>query len=174
MIEGVTYINDFIFADQELFVYLEQHEEWDIRVKARKTASYGVAYNYSQMNYPYRKMLPELTKICDSVNMVIGFEPNNCLINYYPNGESKMGFHADQTDILEDGTGVVIVSLGATRTLRFRNIQDNETLIDYSLATGSLLYMKQSVQRVWQHAIPKSNNNEARISLTLRRILESK
>ena len=87
---------------------------------ARKTASFGNAYNYSQINYPYQDFLPELEAINKKLNSVIGFEPNNCLINYYLNGKSKMGYHSDQTDILQTDTGIAIVSVGETRTLKFR------------------------------------------------------
>ncbi|MFT5096791.1 MAG: alkylated DNA repair dioxygenase AlkB, partial [Psychrobacter okhotskensis] len=41
-----------------------------------------------------------------------GYLPNNCLVNYYLDGSSKMGFHSDDTSQLADGTGVAILSLG--------------------------------------------------------------
>jgi len=123
------------------------------------------------MRYPYQPMLAPLSQICIDVNSAIGFEPNNCLINYYLDGKSKMGFHADQTDILEKNTGIAIVSLGETRILRFRNKENNSQIIDYELSSGSLLYMTQDVQRTWEHAIPKSNTSNGRMSLTLRKIV---
>jgi len=68
---------------------------------ARKTASYGKAYNYSQIEYPFQPLLHALEQLTDGIEQTIGFLPNNCLINYYPDGKSKMGFHSDQVDILE-------------------------------------------------------------------------
>lgn len=56
--EGITYIENFIDKPQELFNYLSENVNWDERMSARKTASYGKAYNYSQMAYPYRDFLP--------------------------------------------------------------------------------------------------------------------
>ncbi|RFZ95420.1 alpha-ketoglutarate-dependent dioxygenase AlkB [Mucilaginibacter conchicola] len=173
MIGGVTYIDSFLPAADALFSYLNEQVDWDVSMSARKTASYGVAYNYSQMSYPYRQMPDALEEICQTINKTIGFKPNNCLINYYGDGSSKMGFHADQTDILDKGTGVVIVSLGAARVLRFKNITDNDNLVDYKLASGSLLYMDQDVQAKWLHAIPKSDDVQPRISLTFRKILSA-
>ena len=80
-----------------------------------------------------------------------------------------MGYHSDQTDILYPETGIAIVSVGETRILRFRNTADKELFIDYNLLSGSLIYMTQEVQRVWQHAIPASNTDHGRISLTFRK-----
>ena len=124
---GITYINNFLEHPDSLFESLKTNVEWDEKMIARKTASFGVAYNYSQMSYPSKEMPHELSMICNKVNNVIGFEPNNCLINYYLNGKSKMGFHSDQTDILETNTGIVIVSLGDT--FRFFDLYDTRTTI---------------------------------------------
>lgn len=82
-----------------------------------------------------------------------------------------MGFHSDQTDILFEGTGVAIISLGQTRILRFRNIENKEIIKDYPLESGSLFYMTNEVQKEWQHAIPKSNTENGRMSLTFRKMI---
>lgn len=44
--DGITYIENFIDKPQELFDYLSEPINWDERMSARKTASYGKAYNY--------------------------------------------------------------------------------------------------------------------------------
>jgi len=171
MIDGITYIENFYPNATHLFKYLLENVGWDESMKARKTASFGVAYNYSQISYLDQKMPSDIQLICTAIERQIGFEPNNCLINFYENGQSKMGYHSDQTDILEGNTGVVIVSLGDTRVLRFRRISDKEDKIDYALPSGSLIYMNQEVQGLWQHAIPKSQSDQARMSLTFRKII---
>lgn len=168
---GITYIENFIDKPQELFDYLSETVNWDERMSARKTASYGKAYNYSQMAYPYRDFLPGLQTTIDHLKPLIGFEANNCLINYYADGSSKMGYHSDQTDILEPGTGIAIVSVGATRTLKFRNINDPELFLTYELTAGSLVYMSQEIQALWQHAIPKAKTEQGRMSLTFRKMI---
>lgn len=171
LMDGITYIADFLPYPDELYTLLKANAAWDNRMAARKTASYGVAYNYSQITYPYLEFLPELKVIVTSIHNVLGFSPNNCLINYYLDGKSKMGFHSDQTDILADNTGIVIVSLGETRILRFRNIADKDIIKDYPLPSGSLIYMTQDVQSAWQHAIPPSDTTEGRMSLTFRKMV---
>ena len=170
MIPGITYKENFINKPDEFFERLITTVLWDDRMTARKTASFGKAYNYSQMDYPFQAFLPELEEINNKINVVIGFKPNNCLINYYLDGRSKMGYHSDQTDILEADTGIAIVSLGETRSLKFRNIANPEQFLTYELPSGSLIYMTQAVQANWQHAIPKSDTNNGRISLTFRKI----
>lgn len=170
MITGITFIENFIGSPDQLYERLVNSVNWDDRMAARKTASFGKAYNYSQMEYPYQEFLPELEQINDKIDHAIGFKPNNCLLNYYLDGRSKMGFHSDQTDILEPDTGVVIISLGETRSLKFRNITDPTIFFTYELPPGSLIYMTQEVQGNWQHSIPPSGTERGRISLTFRKM----
>ncbi len=168
--EGILHIENFIVNPNLLFDFLILTVNWDERMAARKTASFGKAYNYSQIHYPHQDFLQELDDINHKLAHVIGFLPNNCLLNYYLDGKSKMGYHADQVDILETGTGIAIVSLGETRILKFRNIEDPTAFLNYELTSGSLIYMTQEIQRLWQHSIPKSNKSNGRISLTFRKM----
>lgn len=117
-------------------------------------------------------MPSEINEICKMIEKRLKFQPNNCLINLYPDGKSKMGFHSDQIDILSVNTGVAIVSIGEERRLRFRQIEDKEIKYDFSLGNGSLLYMTQQVQKEWHHAIPKDDTSNPRLSLTFRSIKE--
>lgn len=168
--DGITYIEKVIDNPTELFNTLKRTVKWDERMTARKTASFGKAYNYSQIEYPYQEFLPELNTIIEQLKPVIGFEPNNCLINFYTDGKSKMGYHSDQIDILENDTGIAIVSVGEARVLKFRNIKNPDQFLTYELIAGSLIYMTQEVQKKWQHAIPKSDTENGRISLTFRQM----
>jgi len=65
---------------------------------------------------------------------------------------------------------VAIVSIGVTRTLKFRGIENMEETKGYDLPSGSLIYMTNEVQDKWQHCIPKSNTESGRISLTFRKM----
>lgn len=168
--EGVLFKQHFVEGADGLFDWLKLNVQWDERMAARKTASFGVAYNYSQLTYPYQDFVPVLAALVPALREVIGFTPNNCLINYYTDGTSKMGYHSDETDILVAGTGIAIVSLGTERTLCFRNIADKQVVNDYVLPSGSLVYMTQEVQQLWQHAIPPADTTEGRMSLTFRRM----
>ena len=166
----IEIIDDFVSNSDDLFRYLCKEVDWDERLKSRKTASYGVAYNYSGMAYPETEMLKELIPICEKIDFQIGFMPNNCLLNYYPDGNSTMGYHSDNWEQLEQNTGVVIISLGASRIISYRNKKDKAIERKYTLNCGNMLYMSNSVQEQWMHAIPKQSQAEARISLTFRKI----
>ena len=168
--DGLIYIENLLNDHLELYSFLDQQVQWDERMYSRKTASFGEAYNYSQISYPYQAFPQEIERVIDLIEVNLGFRPNNCLINYYRDGKSTMGWHSDQRDILEDGTGVAIVSLGDTRVLRFREIEKKDNKIDYPLPSGSLIFMSNEFQDKWHHSIPKSPSEEGRMSLTFRKM----
>jgi hypothetical protein len=87
--DGILYIENFIANPAILFDFLVTNVNWNERMNARKTASYGVAYNYSQMSYPFQDFLPELSLIVEKLSDTLSFAPNNCLINYYLDGKAK-------------------------------------------------------------------------------------
>ena len=165
---GIAYVPNFIPQPDALLQQLLHQVAWDTRMQARLTASFGKAYNYSQMTYPEQAMLPALATLLPAIAGTVGFVPNNCLINHYADGHARMGYHADQTDVLVGDTGIVIVSLGSERNITFRNKTDPSIKISHTLAHGSLFYMNQSVQAHWQHAIPACKTDAVRLSLTFR------
>ncbi|MCD6069463.1 MAG: 2OG-Fe(II) oxygenase superfamily protein [Bacteroidetes bacterium] len=167
---GILYIEDFVKDSLSLFEGLKTNVDWDERMSARKTASFGVAYNYSQISYPNKEMPEAIADLALQLEGTLHFLPNNCLINYYLDGQSKMGYHSDQTDILIENTGIAIISLGATRSLRFKNITDPERIEEFALPAGSLIYMTQDLQNEWLHSIPKADTDSGRMSLTFRRM----
>ena len=171
MIDGIRYIDNFIDNDSFLFNTLRDNTDWDRRMTSRMTASFGVSYDYSDISYPDVSIPSYLDDLIIRINDTVRFTPNNCLINYYLDGSSRMGYHSDRTDILSPNTGVVIISLGSTRILRFRNINDKSLIVDYPLSSGSLFYMTADVQNHWMHSIPTSDNNDSRMSLTFRNII---
>ena len=145
--------------------------DYDKSMMARWTASFGQSYNYSGKTYPYVDMPYFLNDLIPVITNLIGFTPNNCLVNLYHDGKSSMGYHSDNTDILSPGTGVVIISIGSTRTLRFKNKLNHDNIIDYTLNDGSLFYMDDTIQNDWLHSIPKSDADGPRFSLTFRSII---
>jgi len=162
----------FLDKHGDLFEHLIASVKWDERMKARKTASFGVSYDYSQIAYEAAPMPPELNSLAGKIGEVLGFVPNNCLLNFYEDGNSSMGFHSDSSEELEAGTGVAIVSLGSVRSLVFRSKADKSVEHAYPLQPGSLVYMTKEVQDHWLHAIPKMEGAGPRISLTFRSIIK--
>lgn len=165
----ILLIQEFYPRNAELFSELMASVEWDDSMTARKTASFGKPYDYSQMSYQATEMPPCLEDVAEHLREQLGVQFNNCLLNLYETGLNTMGFHSDETENLLPGTGVAIVSLGSERTITFRSL-DQTILVDYCLKPGSLLYMGLEVQDHWMHAIRKQEIAELRISLTWRAI----
>jgi alkylated DNA repair dioxygenase AlkB len=159
----------FVPEADSLFEHIRHEVEWDQRMRARQTASFGEPYNYSGISYSFQPMPEPLLPVLNKIENRFAYRPNNCLANYYPNGEATMGFHSDAIEELAQDTGIIIVSLGAERRIHFQNKQDKSIRHQFTLGNGSLLLMSQDVQRDWKHAILKDAEVEGgRISLTFR------
>jgi len=169
---NLKFIENFVDDPHKLFIELRDSVKWDERMTKRKTASFGVSYDYSGISYPETKMIDSLQSICRKIEGVC-FIPNNCLLNYYENGDSSMGFHSDSAQELAEGTGVVIISLGAERHISYKSKSSPEIIQKYKLAAGMLLYMDNEVQENWLHAIKKEKDVGQRISLTFRKIIKT-
>lgn len=167
----IVLLNNFVANHNSLLEQTMNTCDWDKSMNARWTASFGIPYEYNGMEYPV-KPFPDfmLSMISEISNTIRGLEPNNCLVNLYHDGDSSMGFHSDNLEQLVEGTGVAIISLGSTRTLRYKNKTYKDNVHDYELKAGSLVYMDDDVQAEWLHAIPKCDTTEPRISLTFRQL----
>ena len=168
---AVRVIENFVDDAERLFDALERDVDWERSMSARYTASFGVPYNYAQMVYPALPMHPLLVPVVDKLEATLNIRFNNCLLNFYFNERSKMGFHSDATEDLVPGTGIAIVSLGEPRDLYFRRRDDPEVRATVALAPGSMLFMGIGVQHEWVHEIKKKKGAQKRISLTWRAFL---
>jgi alkylated DNA repair dioxygenase AlkB len=160
---------------ERLYAALVEGVAWDERMKSRKTACFGQAYDYSGMTYDTVPMHPLLVPLVDRLEARLGYRPNNCLLNLYEGGEAVMGFHSDSEAEIVPGTGVAIISLGAERGITFRGKRGTDKGAEhtYPLPAGSLLYMPPGVQQDWRHGILKQEGAGGRISLTFRRLKEA-
>lgn len=169
LMEPPIEIEDAFYSDHEvLFKLLVTSIEWDDRMSARRTASFGRPYNYSQIDYPETPIPLELQTLLAMLDKRLHIKFNNCLLNYYETGDNTMGFHSDETTGLVSGTGVAIVSLGSTRDITYRSKTQPEIQQSFPLKPGSLLYMDDVVQENWMHAIKRQRDAGPRISLTWR------
>lgn len=172
-VPNIILIEHFISSDEanNLFDLLRKEIEWNKQMKSRFTASSGTAYQYSGIKYVRKPFPKELLLLSNSIEKTLGFKPNNCLLNYYLDGKSKMGFHSDDISQMVDGTGVAILSLGDDREMKFKAKNNDEHRVSYTLKNGSLLYMDDKVQIQWLHSIPKSDTTLGRISVTFRQLI---
>jgi len=93
------------------------------------------------------------------------------LLNYYRNGRDSNGWHSDDEPELGDNPVIASLSLGAPRDFQLRSKRDKSLKQTLSLEHGSLLVMRGTTQRCWQHQIPKRANAASRINLTFRTII---
>jgi alkylated DNA repair dioxygenase AlkB len=167
---SIRLVPDFLPNSRALYEHLASSVAWDTRIRARKSMSFGLPYNYSGIEWPAVPFPDAIDSLQARVADAIGFEPNNCLANFYPDGTSTMGFHSDSTAELEPGTGIAVLSLGAERTITFRRIDDKTVSESYPLSSGALLWMCPEMQTEWRHAIlADASATDGRISLTFRR-----
>ncbi len=159
---------DFLTQHAALFELLCTEIRWEESMAVRKTASFGVPYNYAQLSYPAVPMHTALMPVAAKLAAELGIEFNNCLLNFYETGDNTMGFHADDTTGLQQHTGVAIVSLGCERKITYRSKLMPTVRHAFNLAPGSLLYMDCALQETWVHAIRKQRDVGPRISLTWR------
>ncbi len=166
--DHLIYRKDFILNPQDLYNELIATVDWNENMKSRKTACFGKPYDYSEQAYDFKPMTPVMEKISLLIEKEIGFKPNNCLLNYYEDGKSKMGFHGDTIKMLVLETGIAIVSVGDNRIMQVRRTKNPTEMYNYILPAGSLFYMSNAMQAEWQHGLPKVMDAQGRISLTFR------
>lgn len=168
--DHIVYRKNFFSDHQDLFDHLVANIDWVENMKSRKTACFGKPYDYAEQTYEFKPMISVMEDISLLIEKEIGFKPNNCLLNYYPNGKSKMGFHGDTTKMLVPDTGIAIVSLGDNRIMQVRRTKNPTEMYHYILPGGSLFYMSNAMQVDWQHGLPKVVDAAGRISLTFRQM----
>ena len=144
------------------------------------TTSRRVAW-YGNQSYPYtysgttKQALPwtdTLLALKSLVEEKTGATYNSCLVNLYDDGNTGMAWHSDNEGMLAQDAAIASVSLGAERRFLLRHKTTKQT-IEFELAHGSLLVMKDQTQRYWLHSLPKmARVKEARINLTFRVIME--
>lgn len=156
-------------ADDDL-AFLRDRIDWLGGMRARRTASFGVPYNYSGQQYPACPMPAVIAAIATRVAALAGHPFNNCLCNLYESGDNTMGFHSDSYDGLVQASRIAITSFGATRTLVFRSM-DKTRRIEHVLEHGSLLLMSHATQLAWTHAVVREPSAGLRISATFRRFV---
>jgi alkylated DNA repair dioxygenase AlkB len=163
----VRYVPGAILAADAALAYLTTEVEWLDHMRARRTASFGLPYDYSGQRYPACELPPLIAAIAERAAALAGHAFNNCLCNRYETGANTMGFHADSYEGLVPSSTIAIASFGAARRLVFRGIAKQTELL---LEHGSLLLMTEATQSAWRHALPRDPKAGLRISATLRLI----
>lgn len=96
-------------------------------------------------------------------------EFNVCLLNYYENGQQRIGWHSDRE---EKGrtTPIASVSLGTPRQFHIRNKTSGpQDRAAFDMPNGSMVIMENVCQDLYLHSVPRQSSIETgRINLTFR------
>ncbi|TGK89334.1 alpha-ketoglutarate-dependent dioxygenase AlkB [Leptospira bourretii] len=131
-------------------------------------AEKGFSYRYSGTAKTALPWSPELIELKAKVELASHEKFNSCLLNLYHDGNEGMAWHSDDETSLRPNSTIASVSLGAERLFRFKHKKTNEQ-VELSLEHGSLLLMKDVIQRHWLHSLPKAMKvKRPRINLTFR------
>ncbi|MDO9020478.1 MAG: alpha-ketoglutarate-dependent dioxygenase AlkB [Deltaproteobacteria bacterium] len=178
---GLLYVPGFFdgATADTLFQELREEIPWqNIRIRGvpQRLGTYWIGpipYAYSGQVRPAAPWLPTVQAIRTAVESLVfrGKDTTyeGVLLNYYQNGDVKLGYHADDEDILVPEAPIASVSLGAPRRFVLRH---NRTKAKHELTLdhGSLLVMQGTTQWYWQHAVPPEKNAGPRVNLTFRRL----
>ncbi len=188
----VALIPNFIMNPDDLYMKILEEVEFESRdikmfgkvIPLPRLTSYhsssNFAYKYSGIAnvpkeyYPwmeeYSFTFREISKnlLCfDGKTLAIN-APNSCLINYYRNGNDYIGWHSDDEQKSYITNPIYSVSLGDERIFQLRK-KETGAIVEIKLSNGSLLVMYgEELQLKYQHRVPKSKSDRARINLTFR------
>jgi alkylated DNA repair dioxygenase AlkB len=139
----------------------------------RLTAWYGdmgKSYKYSGIPMNPETWTPTLLLIKKRIEEEAKVNFNSVLLNLYRNERDGVSWHSDNEPELGENPVVASVSFGQARTLQFQHkVRKDVPRVSVNLTHGSLLLMKGSTQKFWQHQIPKTARAlDPRINLTFR------
>lgn len=138
----------------------------------RLTAWYGdldKSYTYSGISMQPHIWTPELLYIKNKIEKLANVSFSSVLLNLYRNGQDSVAWHCDDEKELGINPTIGSVSFGATRTFKFRHLQDKTLIEKIDLTHGSYVLMRGETQHKWEHEIPKTSKPiSPRINLTFR------
>jgi alkylated DNA repair dioxygenase AlkB len=130
----------------------------------------GVTYRYSRITMEAIAWSAPVADLRRRVEERSDARFNSVLLNWYRDGRDSNGWHADDEPELGDEPVIASLSLGVTRTMRFRR-RDGESRFAVDLADGDLLVMYGDSQRDWLHTVAKSTRiTSGRLNLTFRQM----
>ena len=126
--------------------------------------------SYDPLPIPEFGIIPALWFVAEGLSRC-RFEA--CFLNRYEHEREHLGWHADDSDVIDDTRPIAVLSFGAERELWFRENGSSE-FEKKLLENGSALIMLAGMQDTHQHRIPKHHAKcGPRISLTFRGLVKA-
>lgn len=152
-----------------------------LRLKDVPRLEYYVNRLGTDLPYTYGRGLGERTytpqpshwiidSLFETLEKRTGVHYDVCFLNRYLDQRDQLGWHADDSPMVDHDRPIAVISLGAERELWWKLKIDQENAINkIKLADGSLFVMGAGMQRTHVHRIPKAGFVcGERISLTFR------
>lgn len=128
----------------------------------------GTGYSYSGIAMQPLSWEAKLLQLKQYCEQSCGVAFNSVLANLYRDGQDSMGMHSDNEAELGANPVIASVSLGISRNFDFKHIKTGEKR-RIVLNHGSLLIMRGTTQKYWQHGLSKTKKvSSERINFTFR------
>lgn len=170
--EGLSYSGKNIKRKQKWFHENKKYfcKNWKQKYKRWESHNYNNDYYYIQ-----EIIQKYIDKFLENKKVNIP-KLNSILLNYYKDGNNKIGFHKDNKDSFGEYPTIIILSIGDERTLRFEKTisgeitrnKNKENNFDIKLKDNSIFIMGGNSQKDWVHSIIEEDNKKERYSLTFR------
>ena len=150
---------------------------WEDRGAPRRECFFsakGEPYTYGSgagMRTYWPKEAPEMmAALTKAAEEACGCKFELCFANGYAGPREHLGWHADDSDEIDDGRPIAVMSLGAAREIWVKPRGTGADAIEkILLPSGSLFIMKAGMQDTHFHRIPKHGGECGyRVSLTWR------
>lgn len=162
-------LEEIQFEQNQVFVFGKLHAEPRLTSIHGDDSVLDRQYVYSKSVRILKPMTPTLLKLKKLVKFYTEIDFDFVLINYYRDGNDKVGWHADDETMM-DCSNIASISLGEERTFKFRDKQSKKTVWKKQLENGSLVWMKENCQRDLEHEVPKTSKTcGPRMNLTFRK-----
>lgn len=180
------YLANFLSEQQATALYAEIMSIFDVTDKRIAMADGGeyiaetASYIFTDEQYTSFDALPEvwgarspwtvlLAAVREQIHQQtgVGFQVARCV--YYQDGTEGVSFHRD-LPAYGSTSQIVSLSLGAERDFAIRHGEEDKDPFILSLASGSLLFMGEGFQDVYEHSLPLDEQcHQPRLNLTFRK-----
>lgn len=142
--------------------------------------NYGIDYYFSGKMFTGKQLPKVYENIINELKQLIIDENNNsmlnnCLINYYRDGDDYIGPHSDAENSLYENSPIITFTIGCKRRFKL-SLKDRVegTNLDLNPENGTLIIMGGTTQKTHLHSLPKTKRCKTkRISITMRCIKSS-
>lgn len=166
MINGLTYIDDFISEEEsKLLLGVIDSHPWQTSLK-RRVQQYGPVYDYTTKSlkekyFPIPEFIKSTISKIDELNL-FQTQPNQIIINEYLSGQGI----AKHIDSAYFGSTVASLSLCSSTIMLLGQYGGEE--FNQELKTNSIIVLAGEARTKWYHSIPTVS--ERRVSVTFRTV----